>query len=77
MSQSYDLSAFEEVAIAALLDARYEDGFVDVQTRDDRRLRKKAVLLGLINSDGFITEAGQSYWQRWEGQRRIAGSIWG
>ncbi|MEM7251656.1 MAG: hypothetical protein AAF493_09560 [Pseudomonadota bacterium] len=72
----YKLSAFEEVALAALLDARYDDGFVRAQNRDDRKLRKKAVTLGLVDPNGYITQAGHAYWARWEEHRRVSGSVW-
>lgn len=59
-----DMTPFEEVAIANLLGHRFGDGLVYVQSRDDRRLLKRAIRLGLVDEGGYLTAVGKRFWQQ-------------
>ncbi|MGQ0657217.1 MAG: hypothetical protein ACT4NU_03845 [Chromatiales bacterium] len=55
------MTLLEEAALVALLQRRFGDGTVYLQSREDRLLLKKAVQLGLVTHDGYLTPAGQRY----------------
>jgi hypothetical protein len=61
---SIDVTAFEEVAITNLLGHRFGDGLVYVRSRDDRRLLKRAMRLGLVDEGGYLTALGKRFWQQ-------------
>ena len=49
-----------ESAMLKLLAHRYGDGLVYLRGQEERDLYQKAKLLGLINSEGYLTPAGRS-----------------
>jgi len=55
------MNTFEQAALAALLQRRFGDGSIYLQSREDRLLLKKAVQLGLVTTDGYLTPAGQRF----------------
>lgn len=48
----------EEQAIAELLAHRFGDGLVYLRDHADRQLLQRAVRLGLVNSEGYVTPSG-------------------
>lgn len=68
MTVTMDLSGFEKAALAALLGHCYGNGVVFVRSRDDRKLLKKAVCLGLVDDAGAITDSGVSFRAEWAAQ---------
>lgn len=59
-------STFREPAsaVARLLGQHYGDRSVYLQDASDRELLKDALSLGLVSTDGQLTIAGYSFWQR-------------
>ena len=55
------MTVLEEASLAALLERRYGDGLVYLQCREDRLLLKKAVRMGLVTDDGYVTAQGKRY----------------
>lgn len=53
------LTPLEAAAIAALLRHCFDDGRVHARGRDDRRLLRKAVQCGLVDTAGYPTRAGR------------------
>ena len=53
-------SEFLEPALLQLLDHRYGDGLVYLREDDERDLLTRAIRLGLVSPDGYITPKGQS-----------------
>ena len=49
-----------EPAMLKLLAHRYGDGLVYLRGQEERDLYQKAKLLGLINSEGYLTPRGRS-----------------
>ena len=47
-------------AIVKLLAHRYGDGLVYLRGREERQLYARAVGLGLINRDGYVTPQGRA-----------------
>jgi len=60
------IERFEEMAIASLLQHRYSDGMIHVQTQDDRILLKKAIGLGFVDQAGYVTRAGDDFCLAWQ-----------
>ncbi|MGF1615831.1 MAG: hypothetical protein ACFCVA_18505 [Gammaproteobacteria bacterium] len=59
-----DMTVFEEVAITNLLGHRFGDGLIYVRSRDERRLLKRAMRLGLVDEGGYLTALGKRFWQQ-------------
>ncbi len=55
------MTTLEEAALVTLLERRYGDGSIYLQSREERLLLKKAVQLGLVTRDGYVTAAGQAF----------------
>lgn len=53
----------QEVDIAALLGQRYGDGLVYLRERSDRLLLERAMSMGLVNDEGYLTPSGFTFWQ--------------
>ena len=51
-------------AVAKLLGQHYGDRSVYLRSERDRSLLNDALLLGLVSSQGQLTTAGYTYWQR-------------
>lgn len=49
-----------ETALLQLLDHRYGDGLVYLHEDEERGLLSRAMRLGLVSPDGYITPKGQS-----------------
>ena len=49
-----------EPDLLRLLDHRYGDGLVYLREDDERGLLARAIRLGLVSPDGYITPKGQS-----------------
>jgi hypothetical protein len=58
---SEPLTPLEEVTLMTLLAQRHADGAIALYSRHDRLLFKKALRLGLVSADGYLTEAGQRF----------------
>ncbi len=67
-----DMTGFEEMAMATLLDRRFGDRLVYLQGPDDRRLFKVAVRLGFVDEAGYLTSSGYQFWQRREYRSRFS-----
>ncbi len=61
-----DMTGFEEMAMATLLDRRFGDRLVYLQGPDDRRRFKVAVQLGLVDEAGYLTSSGYQFSERRE-----------
>lgn len=59
-----EMMPFEELAITTLLGQRFGDGLIYLQSRDDRRLLKRAMRLGLVDEGGYLTAFGKRFWQQ-------------
>lgn len=53
-----------EWALATLLGHRFGDGLVYVQSQADRATLARARRLGLVDSEGYLTNAGRRFWNR-------------
>lgn len=53
----------ETAALTALLDIRYGDGTIYIRDRIELGLFHKAVKLGLVDSEGYITPTGIRLWR--------------
>lgn len=72
-----ELTRFETSAMAALLAHCYHDGVVFVRSRDDRKLLKKALTLGLVDARGAVTPCGAAFrtaWTAWSPTRSSQGA---
>lgn len=58
----------EGIAIATLLNQRFGDRSVYLQGSDDRVLLKRAMQLGYINEEGYVTRFGHQLCQMLEYQ---------
>lgn len=52
------LAEDEELAMAELLAHRFGDGLVYLRDDSDRALLQRAVRLGLVNAEGYVTPRG-------------------
>lgn len=50
--------------LLTLLSQHYGDGLVYLRETGDRRLLKRAIVLGLVSEDGYLTPAGYGLWRR-------------
>lgn len=50
-------------SIARLLDQRFGDGLVYLREAADRDVLRRAIQLGLISADGYLTTSGFRMWQ--------------
>ncbi len=57
-----DLTPMEELAVATLLGQHYGDGLLYLYNRYDRLLFKKALRMGLVDAEGYLTPAGYRFW---------------
>ncbi len=57
-----DLTPMEELALATLLEQHYGDGLLYLYSRYDRLLFKKAARMGLVDAEGYLTQAGYRFW---------------
>ncbi|MDX1528104.1 MAG: hypothetical protein R3337_05715 [Gammaproteobacteria bacterium] len=55
-----ELSEQVDPALLQLLAHRYGDGLVYLRDDGERRLFERAVNLGLVNREGYLTPAGRS-----------------
>ena len=55
------MTEWERVAITTLLRQRFDDGWVHLHAREDRRLLRRAFRLGLVDGDGYLTESGERF----------------
>ena len=55
-----ELSEQVDQALLQLLGHRYGDGLVYLRDDGERRLFERAIRLGLINREGYLTPAGRS-----------------
>lgn len=51
----------EHAALLALLKRHFGDGLIYLQSSADRELLRKAVRLGLVAPDGYLTSAGRRF----------------
>ena len=51
-----------EVDLVALLGQRYGDGLVYLRGGNDHAVLQKAIDLGFISDDGYLTPSGQQFW---------------
>ena len=55
------MTEWEQVAITTLLRQVFDDGWVYLRGREDRRLLKRALRFGFVDEDGYLTEAGERF----------------
>lgn len=55
------MTEWEQVAIMSLLRHRFDDGWVYLRGREDRRLLKRAFRLGFVDEDGYVTGVGKRF----------------
>ena len=55
------MTEWEQVAITTLLRHRFEDGWVYLRGREDRRLLRRAFSLGFVDEDGYLTRGGARF----------------
>lgn len=53
----------EQLSLIALLEHRFGDGSLYLRNENDRRLLKRAVGLGLVSVEGYLTVAGKRFVQ--------------
>jgi len=53
----------EQLSLIALLDRRFGDGSLYLRNENDRGLLKRAVGLGLVSVEGYLTVAGKRFVQ--------------
>lgn len=58
-----EVSAQEEIAMVVLLGQHYGDGLVYLHGGNDRILLERAIELGLVSDEGYLTPAGYKFWQ--------------
>lgn len=58
-----EVSAQEEIAMVMLLGQHYGDGLVYLHGDNDRILLERAMELGLVSDEGYLTPAGHKFWQ--------------
>lgn len=58
-----DNAQFDEndQAMAQFLEHRYGDGLVYLQNNEDRALLRRAIQLGFVNEEGYLTPAGYRF----------------
>jgi hypothetical protein len=54
----------EQQPLLTLLGQHYGDGLVYLREPDDRRLLMRAIVLGLVSEDGYLTPDGYRLWRR-------------
>jgi len=50
--------------LLTLLGQHYGDGLVYLREAEDRQLLKRAMVLGLVSEDGYLTPAGYHLWRK-------------
>lgn len=62
-SVSHEKNHFDEDkhALAHFLEHRYGDGLVYLQNNEDRALLRRAIQLGFVNEEGYLTPAGYRF----------------
>lgn len=58
-----EVSAQEEIAMVMILGQHYGDGLVYLHGGNDRILLERAMELGLVSDEGYLTPAGYRFWQ--------------
>lgn len=54
----------EQQPLLTLLGQHYGDGLVYMRETGDRLLLKRAMVLGLVSEDGYLTPAGYQLWRK-------------
>ena len=57
----------DDRAIGALLGHHFGDGLVYLQGARDHTLLAQAKAQGLVSEDGYLTNAGYTFWRKCEG----------
>jgi hypothetical protein len=55
------MTEWEQVAITTLLRQRFDDGWVCLRGREDRRFLRRAFRLGFVDEDGYLTRTGERF----------------
>lgn len=63
-----DLNGQEAMVLARMLGHRYGNGQVYLQSRAEQSVFHKAIRMGLIDEEGYLTGQGYRFWGRWDDQ---------